>query len=50
MMRTKECVPIPSPLVVFTFGLVIESIKEFEDASIQYLKDYLLTKLALKIK
>jgi len=30
VLRTKECAPIPSPYVVFTFGLAIESIKSLE--------------------
>jgi hypothetical protein len=28
MLRAKECTPTPSPFVVFTFGLEVESIKE----------------------
>jgi hypothetical protein len=28
MLRAKECDPIPSPSIVITFGLTIESIKE----------------------
>ncbi len=28
MLQAKECTPIPSPSNVFTFGLIIESIKE----------------------
>jgi hypothetical protein len=30
MLRTKERAPIPCPFVIFTFGLVIESIQEFK--------------------
>jgi hypothetical protein len=28
MLRTKKHAPTPSPFVVFTFGFVVESIKE----------------------
>ncbi len=28
MLRIRECTPTPSPFAVFTFGLVVESIKE----------------------
>jgi hypothetical protein len=34
MLRTKERAPTPSPFVVFTFGLVIEFIKELGGASL----------------
>jgi hypothetical protein len=33
MLRAKECTPIFFPSFVFTFGLVVESIKEFGGAS-----------------
>jgi len=33
ILRAKERAPTPYPLVVFTFGLVIESIKKFKGAS-----------------
>ncbi len=33
VLRTRECAPTPSPFVVFTFGLIIESIKELRGAS-----------------
>jgi hypothetical protein len=33
MLRARECTPTP-PSVVFTFGLLVESIKEFGDASL----------------
>jgi hypothetical protein len=33
MLQAKECPPTPSPFIVFTFGLAIESIKEFGGAS-----------------
>jgi hypothetical protein len=33
MLRAKERTPTSYPFVVFTFGLAIESIKEFGDAS-----------------
>jgi hypothetical protein len=29
MLRTRECTPTPYPFAIFTFGLAIESIKEF---------------------
>jgi len=32
MLRARECAPTPSPSIVFTLGLVIESIKKFEGA------------------
>jgi hypothetical protein len=38
MLRAKECAPIPSPFIIFTFGLTIESIKEFEGASNKFIK------------
>ncbi len=34
MLRAKEHAPTPSPCVVFTFGLVVESIKELGSASL----------------
>ncbi len=34
MLRNRERALTPSPSVVFTFGLVVESIKEFRGASI----------------
>jgi hypothetical protein len=33
VLRARECTPTPYPFVVFTFGLVVESIKEFGGAS-----------------
>jgi hypothetical protein len=33
MLWAKECTPTPIPSIVFTFGLAIESIKEFGGAS-----------------
>jgi hypothetical protein len=36
VLRAKERAPIPSPSVVFIFGLVIKSIKELGDASSFY--------------
>jgi hypothetical protein len=33
VLRVKELAPTPSPSVVFTFGLVVESIKELGGAS-----------------
>jgi hypothetical protein len=29
VLQVRECAPTPFPFVVFTFGLIIESIKEF---------------------
>jgi len=34
VLRAKEHTPTPSPSVVFTFGLAIESIKELGGASV----------------
>jgi hypothetical protein len=34
MLRAREIVPTLSPFVVFTFGLVVKSIKEFGGVSI----------------
>jgi hypothetical protein len=34
VLRIKECTPTSYPSVVFTFGLIVESIKEFGGASI----------------
>jgi len=34
VLQAKEHTPTPSPSIVFTFGLVVESIKEVEGASI----------------
>jgi hypothetical protein len=34
VLRARERAPIASPFVVFTFGLVVESIQEFRGASI----------------
>jgi hypothetical protein len=33
VLRTKECTTIPYPFVVFSFGLAVESIKEFGGVS-----------------
>jgi hypothetical protein len=33
MLRARECVLIPFPFVVFTFGLTVESIKELGGVS-----------------
>jgi hypothetical protein len=33
MLGVRERAPIPFPFVVFNFGLVVESIKEFRGAS-----------------
>jgi hypothetical protein len=33
MLRAREHAPIPSPSVVFIFGLTVESIKELRGAS-----------------
>jgi hypothetical protein len=34
VLRAKECVETLSPFVVFTFGFVVESIKELGGASV----------------
>jgi hypothetical protein len=34
-LQAREHTPIPSPFVVFTFGLTIESIKEFSGSIIK---------------
>jgi hypothetical protein len=34
VLQFKECAPIPSPSIIFTFGLEVESIKEFKGASL----------------
>jgi hypothetical protein len=34
VLRTRERTPTPYPFVVFTFGLAVESIKEFGGASL----------------
>jgi hypothetical protein len=33
VLRARECTPTPSPSVVFTFGLVFESIEELGGVS-----------------
>jgi hypothetical protein len=33
VLQARECILIPSPFVIFTFGLAIESIKEFGGVS-----------------
>jgi hypothetical protein len=33
VLRAKECTTIPYPFVVFSFGLTVESIKEFGGVS-----------------
>jgi len=35
VLQTKEHTPTPYPSVVFTFGLTLESIKEFGGASLE---------------
>jgi hypothetical protein len=40
VLRARECAPTPSPFVIFTFGPVVESIKELgvrQDASLHSL-------------
>jgi hypothetical protein len=32
VLRVRECAPTPSLSIVFTFGFIVESIKEFEGA------------------
>jgi hypothetical protein len=49
-MRAKERALIPSPLVVFTFGLVIESIKEFEGVSILIFEGLFIDKIGPKVR
>jgi hypothetical protein len=39
VLRVKEHAPTFYPSVVFTFGFVVESIKEFQDASTTKGKD-----------
>jgi hypothetical protein len=34
VLRAKECVLTPSPFIIFTFELAVESIKELGGASI----------------
>ncbi len=34
VLRARERVPTPSPSIIFTFGLVVESIKELRGVSI----------------
>jgi hypothetical protein len=34
VLRARECIPTPS--VIFTFGLTFESYKEFEGVSLNY--------------
>jgi hypothetical protein len=41
VLRTRERAPTPFPSVVFTFGFVVESIKEFEGASSHAFPKYL---------
>ncbi len=36
VLRAKERTPTPYPSIVFTFGFIVESIKEFGGASIDY--------------
>jgi hypothetical protein len=44
MLRVKECTPTLYPSIVFTFGLIIESIKEFGGVSLEppfgFLKEF----------
>jgi hypothetical protein len=47
MLRAKEHTSTPFPSIVFTFGLVVESIKELRGASIVH---ELANKQNLKIK
>jgi hypothetical protein len=54
MMRARERAPTPSPSVVFTFGLTIESIKKLEGVSrcmgcmINHFKTKVQTKLDME--
>jgi hypothetical protein len=45
MLRAKKYAPIPSPSIIFTFGLVVESIKELEGVSIMYQIEIKLKKI-----
>jgi hypothetical protein len=38
VLQTRECALTPSPFVVFTFGLVVESIEELGGASMVVLQ------------
>jgi hypothetical protein len=38
MLQAKECAPTPYPSIVFTFGFVVEFIKELGGESILLLK------------
>jgi len=38
VLRIREHTPIPYPFVVFTFGLAVESIKEFGGASLTLMR------------
>jgi len=42
VLRAREHAPIPSPFVVFTFGLIVESIKELGGASRVHFKKILV--------
>jgi hypothetical protein len=48
MLRVKERAPTPSPSVVFTFGFVVESIKELGDASLIMLKSLFTNSMILR--
>ncbi len=41
MLQSRECAPIPSPFVVFTTGLVVESIKELGGSSNDIFQEWL---------
>jgi hypothetical protein len=38
VLQVRECTPTPSPFIIFTFGLVVDFIKEFIGASIGFEK------------
>jgi hypothetical protein len=45
MLQVKECTPTPSPFIIFTFGLVVESIKGFRGVS-QFMERWAITCVA----
>jgi len=41
MLQAREHIPTPYPFVIFTFGLIVESIKEFGGVSTRFSYDRL---------
>jgi hypothetical protein len=41
VLQARERIPTPYPFVIFTFGLIVESIKEFGGVSTQFSYDWL---------